>query len=110
MLITVAGIITAAYGVITEGPTVWQSVGWTSPAHHATDIAGAYARADEIEQALAGEIKGVSDYLRCRDFREELTELLKQQRAGDTSVETSERIATLRRLMEQKYECDRFDE
>ena len=110
LLVSGAATVAAAYGLLTQGPTVWNSVGWTTPAQHVADVGNVELMQDSIEEALAGEIKAFREEWRCDELAESLLELLRQQQAGDNSVETAEEITRIRGLINDKYDCSRFDE
>jgi hypothetical protein len=88
---TLAGSVTAVYAA-------WPIIGWTTPSQHQSDI----------DEAVGG-IQEFRDEWKCDEYSEELLDLLKQQRAGDDSVETEERIKRLRDKM-KKLDCDRFED
>lgn len=89
--------IGAAAAIITAAVSFWPTLGWVTPNQH-----------DEDFETTKGEVAEFRDEYRCDKTKAELLDRLAQQRAGDDSVEITERIRELReRLVTLK--CSRFE-
>ena len=80
------------------GKQLWPVAGWMTPDSHNADI---------LE--TIGEVKEFRDEWKCDEYEEELVELMKQQAAGDSSIETKRKVERLREKID-KLNCERFED
>lgn len=111
------GGVAAIVAIVTSlGLNPWDALGWTTPSQHSEDVAviseDVAALNAKIEQVQADAVGGVQEFRdewKCEELEDELVELLKQQRAGDDSVETQREIEKVRARI-KKLNCERFDD
>lgn len=106
------GAVAMLASVLTIGATLdlWHSFGWTTPVRHEADVMAIRSDISDVAMGLEA-VQELRDELRCDRLEKELVKLLQDQRNGDDSVQTQERISTIRRLRgSQRLNCDRFDD